>query len=68
MNIARHILTLYSREHQLVQLSLDKTFTILTDLFEMRPEIKLAVAKDTLIVDERHLDPKNPVFRNSRWR
>ena len=63
LNIARHILALYSREHQLVQLSLDKTVAILSDLFELRPEISLAVAKDTLIIDERHLDPKNPVFR-----
>ena len=63
LNIARHILMLYSREHQLVQLSLDKTFTILSDLFELRPEIALAIAKDTLIVDGRQLDPKNPVFR-----
>jgi hypothetical protein len=63
LNIARHILPLYSREHQLVQLSLDKTFSILTDLFELRPEIKLAVAKDTLIIDGRQLDPKNAVYR-----
>ncbi|MHB8834448.1 MAG: HEAT repeat domain-containing protein [Candidatus Methylomirabilia bacterium] len=63
LNIARHILPLYSREHQLVQLSLDKIVAILADLFELRPEISLAVAKDTLIVDESHLDPKNPVFR-----
>jgi hypothetical protein len=63
LNIARHILSLYSREHQLVQLSLDKTFAILSDLFELRTEITLAVAKDSLIVDERHLDQKNPVFR-----
>ena len=63
LNIARHILSLYSREHQLVQLSLDKTIAILADLFELRPEISLAVAKDTLIIDERPLDPKNPVYR-----
>lgn len=63
LNIARHILSLYSREHQLVQLSLDKTFAILTDLFEVRPEITLAVAKDVLIIDGHHLDPKNPVYR-----
>ena len=29
----------------------------------MRPEIALAVAKDTLIIDGRQLDPKNPVYR-----
>lgn len=63
LNIARHILALYSQEHQLVQLSLDKTFGILSDLFELRPEIALAVAKDTLIVDGSNLDPKNPVYR-----
>jgi len=44
-------------------LSLDKTFTILADLFELRPEIALAVAKDTPIIDERPLNPKNPVYR-----
>jgi HEAT repeat protein len=63
LNIARHILALYSREHQLVQLSLDKTFAILSDLFEVRPEIGLAVAKDTLIIDGRQLDHKNAVYR-----
>ena len=63
LNIARHILSLYSREHQLVQLSLDKTFTILSDLFDLRPEIAVAIAKDTLIIDGRQLDPKNPVYR-----
>ncbi len=63
LNIARHIMPLYSREHQLVQLSLDKAFTVLSDLFELRPEIALAVAKDTLIVDGRQLDPKNAVYR-----
>ena len=63
LNIARHILSMHSREHQLVHLSLDKTFAILSDLFEVRPEIALAVAKDTLIVDGRKLDPKNAVYR-----
>lgn len=63
LNIARHILSLYSREHQLVQLSLDKTSAILADLFELRPEIAVAVAKDTLIIDGHNLDPKNPVYR-----
>jgi len=63
LNIARHIFSLYSREHQLVQLSLDKIVAILSDLFELRPEISLAVAKDILIIDERRLDPKNPVCR-----
>ena len=63
LNIARHILALYSREHQLVQLSLDKAFSILSDLFEVRPQIALAVAKDTLIIDGRQLDQKNAVYR-----
>ncbi len=62
LNIARHILPLYPREHQFVQSSLDKTFTILSELCELRPEIKLAVAKDTLIVDGYQLDQKNPVY------
>ncbi len=63
LNIARHILPLYPREHQLVQTTLDKTYAILQELFEMRPEITLAIAKDTLIIDDQQLDPKNAVYR-----
>jgi len=63
LNIARHILSLYAKEHPLVQLSLDKTFALLAELFDLRAEITLAVAKDTLIIDGHHLDPKNPVYR-----
>jgi len=29
----------------------------------VRPEITLAVAKDVLIIDDRQLDAKNPVYR-----
>lgn len=63
LNIARHILSLYPKDHQLSQSSLEKTFAILGELFELRSKVTLAVAKDTLIIDEHRLDPKNPVYR-----
>jgi len=63
LNISRHIISLYPGNHALVKKALDRAFDILTDLFELRTEISLAVAKDTLIVDKHYLDRKNPVYR-----
>lgn len=63
LNISRHIISLYPGNHALVKKALDRAFDILTDLFELRAEISLAVAKDTLIVDKHYLDKKNPVYR-----
>lgn len=63
LNISRHIISLYPGNHALVKKALDRAFDILTDLFELRGEISLAVAKDTLIVDKHYLDRKNPVYQ-----
>jgi hypothetical protein len=63
LNISRHIISLYPGNHGLVHKALDKAFDILVELFELRREITLSVAKDTLIVDEHYLDRKNPVYR-----
>ena len=63
LNISRHIISLYPGNHGLVHKALDRAFDILVELFELRREITLSVAKDTLIVDEHYLDKKNPVYR-----
>ncbi len=63
LNIARHLLALYPRDHQLSQSSLGKTFAIFGELFELRSKVTLAIAKDTLIIDDHRLDPNNPVYR-----
>jgi hypothetical protein len=63
LNISRRNVAIYPRDHSLVGKSLHKAFDYLKNLFELRSEITLAVAKDTIIVGDRHLDKKNPVFR-----
>lgn len=63
LNISRRNIAIYPKDHPSVAKSLDRAFEFLRRLFEIRPEITLAVAKDTLIIDEFYLDKKNPVFR-----
>ena len=62
LNISRRNVAIYPRGHTLVEKSLDKAFDYLRELFELRSEITVAVAKDILIVDDHFLDKKNPVF------
>ena len=63
LNISRRNVAIYPKEHPLVERSLNNAFKFLKQLFELRPEITLAVAKDILIIDNYHLDKKNPVYR-----
>jgi len=64
LNISRHNVTLYPRDHPLVNKSLDNAFAHLNRLFELRDGITIAVAKDTIIIDEYSLDKKNPVYKD----
>jgi hypothetical protein len=63
LNISRRNVAIYPKEHPSVERSLNNAFKFLKQLFELRPEITLAVAKDMLIIDKYHLDKKNPVYR-----
>ncbi|MEW6584984.1 MAG: HEAT repeat domain-containing protein [Nitrospirota bacterium] len=63
LNISRRNVAIYPKDHPSVEKSLNRAFEFLQRLFELRPEITLAVAKDTLIIDEFYLDKKNAVFR-----
>jgi len=63
LNISRRNVSIYPKEHPSVTRSLGRTYDFLRKLFEIRSEITLAVAKDTIIIDEYKLDKKNPVFR-----
>lgn len=62
LNIARRVIGLYPGRHHLVHQALEKAYETMLELFEMRTEITLSVAKDTLLIDEYRLDRKNPVF------
>ncbi|GAB4537026.1 MAG: HEAT repeat domain-containing protein [Thermodesulfovibrionia bacterium] len=48
----------------MVTRSLNRAFDFLEKLFELRDEVTLAIAKDTIIIDELALDKKNPVYRD----
>ncbi len=63
LNISRRNVAIYPRDHPSVKRSLTRAYDFLQKLFELRNEITLAVAKDTIIIDDHYLDKKNPVFR-----
>ena len=64
LNISRRNVAIYPRDHPSVESSLSNAFKFLKQLFEFRSHITLAVAKDIIIIDQYHLDKKNPVFRD----
>ncbi len=63
LNISRRNVSIYPQNHPSVDKSLSRAFSLMQKLFELRPEITLAVAKDTLIIDDRYLEKKHPVYR-----
>jgi hypothetical protein len=63
LNISRRNVSIYPPNHPSVDRSLSRAFEFMQKLFELRPEITLAVAKDTLIIDDYYLEKKHPVYR-----
>jgi HEAT repeat protein len=63
LNISRRNVAIYPKDHPSADRSLSRAFDFMQRLFELRPEITLAVAKDTLIIDDYYLDKRNPVYR-----
>jgi HEAT repeat protein len=63
LNISRRNVSIYPKDHPSVDKSLSRAYEYMQKLFELRPEITLAIAKDTLIIDDYYLDKKNPVYR-----
>lgn len=61
--ISRRNISIYPRSHPSVDKSLERASGFMLKLFEMRPDITIAVAKDTLIVDDCYLEKKHPAFR-----
>lgn len=64
LNISRKNVGIYPPGHIQITRSIDRAYVILKRLFEIRPEMTLGVAKDTLLVGQDYLDQKNPVFRD----
>ena len=64
LNISRKNVGIYPPGHIQITRSIDRAYEILRRLFEIRPEMTLGVAKDTLLVGQDYLDQRNPVFRD----
>ncbi len=64
LNISRKNVGIYPPGHIQITRSIDRAYRILQKLFEIRAEMTLGVAKDTLLVGQDYLDQKNPVYRD----
>ncbi len=64
LNISRKNVGIYPPGHIQITNSIARAFQILQKLFEIRPEMTLGVAKDTLLVGQDYFDRKNPVYRD----
>lgn len=64
LNISRKNVGIYPPGHIQITTSIDRAYDLLQKLFEIRSEMTLGVAKDTLLVGQDYLDQKNPVYRD----
>ena len=64
LNISRKNVSIYPPGHVQITRSIDRAFEILSRLLELRAEMTLGIAKDTLLVGQDYLDRKNPVYRD----
>ncbi|EKD34249.1 MAG: PBS heat-like protein repeat-containing protein [uncultured bacterium] len=64
LNISRKNVGTYPPGHIQITKSIERAYDILLRLFELRSEMTLGVAKDTLMVGRDYLDQKNPVYRD----
>ena len=64
LNISRKNVSIYPPGHIQITKSIDRAFEVLLRLFEIRQEMTLGVAKDTLFVGQNYLDQRNPVYRD----
>jgi len=64
LNISRKNVGIYPPGHIQITRSIDRAFEVFHKLFEVRKEITLGIAKDTLFVGHDYLDRQNPVYRD----
>src|SRR3990172_12988946 len=64
LNISRKNVGIFPPGHIQITKSIDRAYEILRKMFEIRDEMTLGVAKDTLLVGQDYLDRKNPVYRD----
>jgi len=64
LNISRKNVSIYPPGHVQITTSIERAYAVLLRLFEIREEMTLGVAKDTLFVGQDYLDQRNPVYRD----
>jgi len=64
LNISRKNVGIYPPGHIQIIKSIERAFVILQKLFDIRDQMTLGVAKDTLLIGNDYLDEKNPVYRD----
>jgi hypothetical protein len=64
LNISRKNVGIYPPGHIQIVNSINRAYVLLQKMFEIRDEMTLGVAKDTLLVGSDYLDQKNPVYRD----
>ncbi|UCE70784.1 MAG: HEAT repeat domain-containing protein [Nitrospiraceae bacterium] len=63
LNISLHTVSMYPKDHPIVDNSLNRAFNSLKELTAIQERIIISVAKDVLIINEQPLQEKNPVFK-----
>ncbi len=63
LNISRRNVGLYPPGHIRISSAIERAFDHLSKLFELRSNIFLGITKETLVIDDKILDSRNPVFR-----
>jgi len=64
LNISRKNVGIYPPGHIQIANSIERAYQLLQKMFEIRKEMTLGVAKDTLLIGKDYLDQKNPVYRD----
>ncbi|MCK9417832.1 MAG: HEAT repeat domain-containing protein [Nitrospirae bacterium] len=64
LNISRKNVGIYPPGHIQIANSIERAYQLLQKMFEIRNEMTLGVAKDTLLIGKDYLDQKNPVYRD----
>jgi HEAT repeat protein len=63
LNISRRNVGLYPQGHIRITSAIERAYNYLEKLFELRSTIFLGITKDSLIIDDKALDSRNPVFK-----
>jgi len=63
LNISRRSVGLYPSDHPITIESLRRALEFLKNLFELKHDITLGIAKNALVVGDFLLDARNPVFK-----